>query len=100
VTRKALESSYRGGCKSMIIGLTDTGQEIGTRPFQRWPAVTGMGMAFGGARSRTDVPNIVDWYWTENKIDPMITRLLRLDEINSGFELVHAGKRIRNVVVY
>ncbi len=101
VMRQALESAHRGWGESIIIGVAGAGQEISTRPFQLVTGRTWKGTAFGGARGRTDVPKIVDWYM-EGKIDidPMITHSLSLDEINKGFDLMHAGESIRSVVVY
>ncbi|MFC5585854.1 S-(hydroxymethyl)glutathione dehydrogenase/class III alcohol dehydrogenase [Nitratireductor kimnyeongensis] len=101
VMRQALESAHRGWGESIIIGVAGAGQEISTRPFQLVTGRTWKGTAFGGARGRTDVPKIVDWYM-EGKIDidPMITHTLALDEINKGFDLMHAGESIRSVVVY
>lgn len=101
VMRQALECSHRGWGKSVIIGVAGAGQEISTRPFQLVTGRTWMGTAFGGARGRTDVPKIVDWY-LEGKIeiDPMITHTLRLEDINKGFAMMHAGESIRSVVVY
>ena len=101
VMRQALECSHRGWGKSVVIGVAPAGAEIGTRPFQLVTGRTWMGTAFGGARGRTDVPKIVDWYMDGKiEIDPMITHLLKLEDINKGFDLMHAGKSIRSVVVY
>ena len=101
VMRQALESSHRGWGKSVIIGVAGAGQEISTRPFQLVTGRTWMGTAFGGARGRTDVPKIVDWYMEGKiQIDPMITHTMPLDDINKGFDLMHAGESIRSVVVY
>jgi S-(hydroxymethyl)glutathione dehydrogenase/alcohol dehydrogenase len=101
VMRQALESSHRGWGKSVIIGVAGAGQEIATRPFQLVTGRTWMGTAFGGARGRTDVPMIVDWYMEGKiEIDPMITHRLTLQDINKGFDLMHAGESIRSVVVY
>jgi S-(hydroxymethyl)glutathione dehydrogenase / alcohol dehydrogenase len=99
--RQALECTHRGWGTSIIIGVAASGQEIATRPFQLVTGRNWRGTAFGGARGRTDVPKIVDWYM-EGKIsiDPLITHRLRLDEINHGFDLMHEGKSIRSVVVY
>jgi S-(hydroxymethyl)glutathione dehydrogenase/alcohol dehydrogenase len=101
VMRQALESSHRGWGKSVVIGVAGAGQEINTRPFQLVTGRSWMGTAFGGARGRTDVPKIVDWYM-EGKIiiDPMITHTMPLEDINKGFELMHSGESIRSVVVY
>ncbi len=101
VMRTALECSHRGWGKSIIIGVAPAGAEISTRPFQLVTGRQWMGTAFGGARGRTDVPKIVDWYMEGKiEIDPMITHLLKLDEINHGFDLMHEGKSVRGVVVY
>ena len=101
VMRQALEASHRGWGKSVIIGVAGAGQEISTRPFQLVTGRTWMGTAFGGARGRTDVPKIVDWYMSGKiEIDPMITHTLRLEDINKGFELMHSGQSIRSVVLY
>ena len=99
--RQALECCHRGWGESTIIGVAPSGTEISTRPFQLVTGRVWRGSAFGGARGRTDVPKIVDWYM-EGKIDidPMITHTLSLDEINKGFDLMHAGESIRSVVVY
>ncbi|TPW29326.1 S-(hydroxymethyl)glutathione dehydrogenase/class III alcohol dehydrogenase [Pararhizobium mangrovi] len=101
VMRQALEASHRGWGESIVIGVAGAGEEISTRPFQLVTGRKWKGTAFGGARGRTDVPKIVDWYM-EGKIDidPMITHTLSLDEINKGFELMHSGESIRSVVVY
>ena len=101
VMRQALESCHRGWGQSIIIGVAGAGQEISTRPFQLVTGRVWKGTAFGGARGRTDVPKIVDWYMAGKiEIDPMITHTLTLDEINKGFDLMHEGKSIRSVVVY
>ena len=99
--RQALECCHRGWGVSVIIGVAGAGQEIRTRPFQLVTGRVWKGTAFGGARGRTDVPKIVDWYM-EGKIniDDLITHVLPLDRINEGFELMHAGKSIRAVVTY
>ncbi|WP_375381818.1 S-(hydroxymethyl)glutathione dehydrogenase/class III alcohol dehydrogenase [uncultured Sphingomonas sp.] len=101
VMRTALECCHRGWGTSIIIGVAEAGREISTRPFQLVTGRNWRGTAFGGAKGRTDVPKIVDWYM-EGKIaiDPMITHVLSLDEINRGFDLMHAGESIRSVVVY
>ena len=99
--RQALECCHRGWGESVIIGVAGAGQEIATRPFQLVTGRVWKGTAFGGARGRTDVPRIVDWYM-EGKIDidPLITHLLPLEDINKAFDLMHAGESIRSVVVY
>ncbi|HCS28579.1 MAG TPA: S-(hydroxymethyl)glutathione dehydrogenase/class III alcohol dehydrogenase [Spongiibacteraceae bacterium] len=99
--RQALECCHRGWGVSTIVGVAGAGQEIATRPFQLVTGRRWQGTAFGGARGRTDVPRIVDWYM-ENKIqiDPMITHVLPLDRINEGFDLMTRGESIRSVVVY
>jgi len=101
VMRQALECCHKGWGVSVIIGVAGAGQEIRTRPFQLVTGRVWKGSAFGGARGRTDVPKIVDWYMDGRiEIDPMITHTLPLDEINKGFDLMHAGESIRAVVVY
>ena len=99
--RQALECCHRGWGESIIIGVAASGQEIATRPFQLVTGRVWKGTAFGGARGRTDVPKIVDWYM-EGKIniDDLITHTMPLDEINTAFDLMHEGKSIRSVVVY
>ena len=101
VMRQALECCHRGWGESIVIGVAEAGKEIATRPFQLVTGRVWKGTAFGGARGRTDVPKIVDWYM-EGKIniDDLITHKLSLDEINTGFDLMHEGKSIRSVVVY
>ena len=101
VMRTALEACHRGWGTSIVIGVAEAGKEIATRPFQLVTGRNWRGTAFGGAKGRTDVPRIVDWYMTGKiEIDPMITHVLSLDEINKGFDLMHAGESIRSVVVY
>ncbi len=101
VMRAALECTHRGWGQSIVIGVAPSGAEIRTRPFQLVTGRVWKGTAFGGARGRTDVPKIVDWYMDGKiEIDPMITHLLRLDDINKGFDLMHRGESIRSVVVY
>ncbi|WP_095587634.1 S-(hydroxymethyl)glutathione dehydrogenase/class III alcohol dehydrogenase [Actibacterium ureilyticum] len=101
VMRDALECTHRGWGQSIIIGVAPAGAEIATRPFQLVTGRVWKGTAFGGARGRTDVPQIVDWYMDGKiEIDPMITHTLSLDDINKGFDLMHAGESIRSVVVY
>ncbi|AVO39666.1 S-(hydroxymethyl)glutathione dehydrogenase/class III alcohol dehydrogenase [Pukyongiella litopenaei] len=101
VMRTALEAAHKGWGESVIIGVAPAGAEISTRPFQLVTGRVWRGTAFGGARGRTDVPKIVDWYMDGKiEIDPMITHRLTLDEINTGFDLMHAGESIRSVVVY
>jgi S-(hydroxymethyl)glutathione dehydrogenase/alcohol dehydrogenase len=101
VMRDALECTHRGWGVSVIIGVAPAGAEISTRPFQLVTGRVWKGTAFGGARGRTDVPKIVDWYMDGKiEIDPMITHTLSLNEINKGFDLMHAGESIRSVVVY
>jgi S-(hydroxymethyl)glutathione dehydrogenase/alcohol dehydrogenase len=99
--RQALECCHRGWGESIIIGVAASGQEIATRPFQLVTGRVWRGTAFGGARGRTDVPKIVDWYM-EGKIniDDLITHTMPLDDINTAFDLMHEGKSIRSVVVY
>ena len=101
VMRTALECCHRGWGTSIIIGVAEAGKEISTRPFQLVTGRNWRGTAFGGAKGRTDVPGIVDWYMDGKiAIDPMITHVLTLEEINKGFDLMHAGESIRSVVVY
>ena len=101
VMRPALECSHRGWGKSIIIGVAGAGQEIATRPFQLVTGRTWMGTAFGGARGRTDVPRIVDWYMDGKiNIDDLITHVLPFEQIDDGFELMRRGESIRSVVVY
>jgi len=99
--RQALECCHKGWGKSVIIGVAGAGQEIATRPFQLVTGREWKGSAFGGARGRTDVPKIVDWYMDGKiAIDPLITHTLKLEDINHGFELMERGESIRSVVVY
>jgi S-(hydroxymethyl)glutathione dehydrogenase/alcohol dehydrogenase len=99
--RQALECCHRGWGESVIIGVAPSGQEIATRPFQLVTGRVWRGTAFGGARGRTDVPKIVDWYMERKiNIDDLITHTMKLDEINTAFDLMHAGKSIRSVVLY
>ena len=99
--RQALECAHKGWGKSTIIGVAGAGQEIATRPFQLVTGRVWQGSAFGGARGRTDVPRIVDWYM-EGKIniDDLITHTMPLEDINHGFELMERGESIRGVVIY
>jgi S-(hydroxymethyl)glutathione dehydrogenase/alcohol dehydrogenase len=101
VMRQALECCHKGWGVSVIIGVAPAGAEISTRPFQLVTGRVWKGTAFGGARGRTDVPKIVDWYM-EGKvnIDDLITHKLKFEDINQGFDLMHAGKSIRSVVVF
>jgi S-(hydroxymethyl)glutathione dehydrogenase / alcohol dehydrogenase len=99
--RQALECCHRGWGESVIIGVAPAGTEISTRPFQLVTGRVWKGSAFGGARGRTDVPKIVDWYMDGKiEIDPLITHTLPLERINDAFDLMHAGESIRSVVVY
>ena len=101
VMRQALECCHKGWGTSIIIGVAEAGKEIATRPFQLVTGRNWRGTAFGGAKGRTDVPKIVDWYMNGKiAIDPMITHTLRLEEINKGFDLMHSGDSIRSVVVF
>ena len=101
VMRQALDACHRGWGQSIIIGVAPAGAEIATRPFQLVTGRVWKGTAFGGARGRSDVPKIVDWYMDKKiEIDPMITHTMPLSDINKGFELMHAGKSIRSVVIY
>jgi S-(hydroxymethyl)glutathione dehydrogenase / alcohol dehydrogenase len=99
--RQALECCHKGWGKSVIIGVAAAGQEISTRPFQLVTGRVWLGSAFGGARGRTDVPKIVDWYMDGKiSIDPLITHTLKLEDINHGFELMERGESIRSVVIF
>jgi S-(hydroxymethyl)glutathione dehydrogenase/alcohol dehydrogenase len=101
VMRQALECTVRGWGQSIVIGVAGAGQEIATRPFQLVTGRSWRGTAFGGAKGRTDVPKIVDWYMDGKiNIDDLITHVLPLDRINEGFDLMKAGESIRSVVVY
>jgi S-(hydroxymethyl)glutathione dehydrogenase/alcohol dehydrogenase len=101
VMRQALECCHKGWGESIIIGVAGAGQEISTRPFQLVTGRVWRGTAFGGARGRTDVPKIVDWYMQKKiNIDDLITHTMPLSDINKGFDLMHEGKSIRGVVVY
>jgi S-(hydroxymethyl)glutathione dehydrogenase/alcohol dehydrogenase len=99
--RQALECCHRGWGVSVIIGVAGAGQEIKTRPFQLVTGRVWKGTAFGGARGRTDVPKIVDWYMQGKiNIDDLITHVLPLERINDSFDLMHKGESIRTVVTY
>ncbi len=101
VMRQALECCHRGWGQSIIIGVAEAGQEIATRPFQLVTGRVWKGTAFGGARGRSDVPRIVDWYMNGKiRIDELITHRLPLEKINDAFDLMHSGASIRSVVVY
>ena len=101
VMRQALECCHRGWGTSVVIGVAESGKEIATRPFQLITGRTWKGTAFGGARGRTDVPRIVDWYMDGKiDIDSLITHTMPLDEINTAFDLMHKGESIRSVVIY
>ena len=101
VMRDALECCHKGWGESTIIGVAGAGQEISTRPFQLVTGRVWRGTAFGGARGRTDVPKIVDWYMDGKiQIDPLITHKMPLDDINNAIDLMHAGESIRSVVEY
>ena len=101
VMRQALECCHRGWGQSIIIGVAAAGQEISTRPFQLVTGRVWRGTAFGGARGRSDVPKIVDWYMERKiNIDDLITHTLPLERINEGFDLMTRGESIRSVVVY
>jgi len=101
VMRQALECCHRGWGVSVIIGVAGSGQEIKTRPFQLVTGRVWKGTAFGGARGRTDVPRIVDWYMEKKiNIDDLITHVMPLERINEAFDLMHEGRSIRTVVTY
>ncbi len=99
--RQALECCHKGWGESVIIGVAGAGQEIATRPFQLVTGRVWRGSAFGGARGRTDVPKIVDWYMQGKiQIDPLITHTMPLEDINRAFDLMHSGESIRSVILY
>ncbi len=101
VMRQALECCHKGWGTSIIIGVAPAGAEISTRPFQLVTGRNWRGTAFGGAKGRTDVPKIVDWYMEGKiEIDPLITHTMPLDEINNAFDLMHKGESIRSVVMF
>ena len=101
VMRQALECCHKGWGESIIIGVAGAGQEIATRPFQLVTGRVWRGTAFGGAKGRTDVPKIVDWYMDGKiNIDDLITHTMPLGDINNAFDLMHAGESIRSVVLY
>jgi S-(hydroxymethyl)glutathione dehydrogenase/alcohol dehydrogenase len=101
VMRQALECCHKGWGTSIIIGVAPAGAEISTRPFQLVTGRNWRGTAFGGAKGRTDVPKIVDWYMDGKiNIDDLITHTMALDEINTAFDLMHEGKSIRSVVTF
>ena len=101
VMRQALECCHKGWGESIIIGVAGAGQEIKTRPFQLVTGRVWRGTAFGGARGRTDVPKIVDWYMDGKiNIDDLITHTLPFEQINEGFDLMHRGESIRGVLTY
>ncbi|HTY56458.1 MAG TPA: S-(hydroxymethyl)glutathione dehydrogenase/class III alcohol dehydrogenase [Candidatus Binataceae bacterium] len=101
VMRQALECCHKGWGTSVIIGVAGGGEEIATRPFQLVTGRTWKGTAFGGAKSRRDVPKIVDWYMEKKiNIDDLITNVMPLDQINRAFDLMHAGESIRSVVTF
>jgi S-(hydroxymethyl)glutathione dehydrogenase/alcohol dehydrogenase len=101
VMRQALECCHKGWGTSVIIGVAGAGEEIATRPFQLVTGRTWKGTAFGGAKGRTDVPKIVDWYMDKKiEIDPMITHTMPLEQINDAFHLMHEGESIRSVVTF
>ncbi len=101
VMRQALECCHKGWGESIIIGVAGAGEEISTRPFQLVTGRVWRGSAFGGARGRTDVPKIVDWYMRGKiNIDDLITHVMPLEEINTAFDLMHEGKSIRSVITF
>ena len=101
VMRQALESCHKGWGESVIIGVAAAGEEISTRPFQLVTGRIWKGTAFGGAKGRSDVPRIVDWYMDGKiNIDDLITHQFQLENINEAFDVMHAGEGIRSVVVY
>ncbi|MDN5696745.1 MAG: S-(hydroxymethyl)glutathione dehydrogenase/class III alcohol dehydrogenase [Rubrobacter sp.] len=101
VMRQALECAHRGWGESIVVGVAGAGEEISTRPFQLVTGRVWRGSAFGGARGRTDVPQIVDWYMDGKiEIDDMITHTMPVEKINEAFDLMHEGKSIRSVVTF
>jgi S-(hydroxymethyl)glutathione dehydrogenase/alcohol dehydrogenase len=101
VMRQALECCHKGWGESIIIGVAGAGQEISTRPFQLVTGRVWKGTAFGGAKGRTEVPRIVDWYMDGKiNIDDLITHTMPLEEINTAFDLMHEGTSIRSVVLF
>jgi S-(hydroxymethyl)glutathione dehydrogenase/alcohol dehydrogenase len=101
VMRQALECAHKGWGESIIIGVAGAGKEISTRPFQLVTGRVWRGTAFGGAKGRTQVPQIVDWYMDGKiQIDPLITHTMPLGDINKAFDLMHAGESIRSVVLF
>jgi len=101
VMRQALECCHKGWGESVIIGVAGAGQEISTRPFQLVTGRSWRGSAFGGAKGRTDVPKIVDWYMNGKiEVDRLVTHTMPLDKINDAFDLMHHGESIRSVITY
>ena len=101
VMRQALECCHKGWGESVIIGVAGAGQEIATRPFQLVTGRVWKGSAFGGAKGRTDVPKIVDWYMDGKiAIDDLITHVMPIEDINKAFDLMHHGESIRTVVTF
>jgi len=101
VMRQALECAHKGWGESVIIGVAPAGAEISTRPFQLVTGRVWRGTAFGGAKGRTQVPKIVDWYMDGKiEIDPLITHTMPLNDINKAFDLMHAGESIRSVITF
>jgi S-(hydroxymethyl)glutathione dehydrogenase/alcohol dehydrogenase len=101
VMRTALECCHKGWGESIIIGVAGAGEEIATRPFQLVTGRVWRGTAFGGAKGRTDVPKIVDWYMDRKiNIDDLITHQVGIDDINQAFDLMHEGKSIRTVATF
>ena len=101
VMRQALECCHKGWGESCIVGVAGAGKEISTRPFQLVTGRSWRGTAFGGARGRTDVPRIVDWYMDGKiNIDDLITHKMPLEDINKAFDLMHSGESIRSVVEF
>ena len=101
VMRQALECCHKGWGVSVIVGVAGAGEEISTRPFQLVTGRVWKGTAFGGAKGRTDVPKIVDWYMSGKiDIDAMVTHTMPLDKINDAFDLMHRGESIRSVITF
>jgi S-(hydroxymethyl)glutathione dehydrogenase/alcohol dehydrogenase len=101
VMRQALECCHKGWGVSVIVGVAGAGQEISTRPFQLVTGRVWKGTAFGGAKGRTDVPKIVDWYMDGKiDIDSLVTQVMPIDKINEAFDLMHKGESIRTVLTF
>jgi S-(hydroxymethyl)glutathione dehydrogenase / alcohol dehydrogenase len=101
IMRQALECCHKGWGVSVIIGVAGAGQEISTRPFQLVTGRVWKGSAFGGAKGRTQVPQIVDWYMDGKiNIDDLVDRVMPIEQINEAFEIMHRGEGIRTVLTF